>query len=115
MLVPYLKHTHIYEYPSDKENFFISLVLDIAIPGVDGADQFYCSVISPSALAEELEERTIMPGRGLLLVNEFNLDIITRKITEILNSAGGETWEEIAMSINKYFPWEYDGFTIDRS
>lgn len=113
MLVPYLKHLHVDETPMDKENFNISLVLDVGVVGMNGADQFYCSVMSPSALVKELEERTIMSGRGLLIIDEFDLDIITLKINEVINSFSGEEWEDVVMCINKHFPWEYDGFIPD--
>ncbi|MCY9591345.1 hypothetical protein PC41400_08975 [Paenibacillus chitinolyticus] len=113
MVVPVLKATHTFFEPETEDDFCIAVVADIGVLNSDGADQFYFSVISPKAIIKELEDVKVLNGRGYLIVQKFNLDIVRKEINKILEDCIRPTWDEVAKAINRHLNWEYDNIQYE--
>lgn len=73
-----------------------------------GEDNFDFVIITPKALAKQLEDgKQIILGAKYFVVNKLDFELITETINQILLKHQGETWEEVAISLNPYFSWEY--------
>lgn len=116
MIHPILKEIHLSpDADTNSDNFCIALVLDIGISHEnDAIDQFYCSVMSTKALKEILISELYFSGRGCIFMEKFILSDIKKVIEDILSNIKGDTWEQVAHNINKYFPWEYDNYNMTK-
>lgn len=73
-----------------------------------GEDNFDFVIITPKALAKQLEDgKQIILGAQHFIVNKLDFEVITETINQILLKHQGETWEEVAISLKPYFSWEY--------
>lgn len=107
-LIPELKEIHIFTEEEVKGDFCLSLVLDIGPSGMFGSDQFYATIGTPQGFADFLKTRPFIVCRGFLVVDEYNLKAISMHIQDIITKCAKEDWEQTALSINKFFPWEFD-------
>lgn len=48
--------------------------------------------------------------RHTLLVRKYDLDEITRTITDHIDRCEGEDWMEIAQKLSRVFAWEYEDY-----
>ncbi|MDG0875580.1 immunity 8 family protein [Paenibacillus thiaminolyticus] len=113
MIKPVLKNLHIsfVQKPIDINNFVIGVDVNIFTEDDEGADIFYCRVMTPQKLNEILLEDGVVSGRGIFIVHEqdmeSNLKLVEQKINKFLKECARETWEEVALAINYYLDWEY--------
>ena len=75
-----------------------------------GGDNFSFVVATPSAL---VESGTPQWGRGTLIVESFSWADVERMLGRLLAQASGETWQEIAQTLNKELRWEFEGYRPD--
>ncbi|WP_249901844.1 Imm8 family immunity protein [Paenibacillus sp. PK3_47] len=108
MIRPILKETHFYEMPEENKDFCVSVVLDVGSEKVHGADQFYATLATANGLKAFFTDEAAIAIRGLLLVKSFDISLIKAEIQKILDRCSKDTWEETAVSINRFFPWEFD-------
>ncbi|ETT45688.1 Imm8 family immunity protein [Paenibacillus sp. FSL P4-0338] len=108
-VTPELKDVHLFAEGEVSGDFCLSLVLDIGPTDVAGSDQFYATVGTAQGIADFLKTRPFIVCRGFLVVPEFNLKIINKYIQDNISKCAKEDWEQTALSINRFFPWEFDG------
>ncbi|MGE7616085.1 Imm8 family immunity protein [Paenibacillus sp. NPDC101420] len=108
MIHPILKEAHFHEIPEGKKDFCTSVVLDVGVKQKSGSDQFYATVATANGLKEFFVGEAAIAIRGLLLVDSFDITLIKHEIQNILDRCSKTTWEETAISINRFFPWEFD-------
>ncbi|MFD1992103.1 Imm8 family immunity protein [Paenibacillus nicotianae] len=90
------------------DDFLLSGTACIGVEEFDGEYNFDFTIITPKALAKQLEDRNeIILGAKNFIVNKLDFELITETINQILSKHQGETWEEVAISLNPYFSWEY--------
>lgn len=90
------------------DDFLLSGTACIGVEEFDGEYNFDFGIITPKALAKQLEDGTsIIKGAQHFIVNKLDFELITETINQILSKHQGETWEEVAISLNPYFSWEY--------
>lgn len=109
MIVPVIKHEiDVTGFPDNDDDFWVSICASVG-PAEDlGADFFYFYVTSPKHLLRTLEQNEILEGRGLLIINKFDLKAVEVKINELLKECIRPTWREVASALNRYGRWEYD-------
>ncbi|MED1795184.1 Imm8 family immunity protein [Brevibacillus nitrificans] len=109
MIIPVIKHEiDVTGSPEKEDDFWVSICVSIGPAEELGADFFYFYVASPKFLLRTLEVNEVLCGRGVLILNTFDLLLIKKKINEIVKACIRPTWKEVAESINKYGIWEYD-------
>jgi hypothetical protein len=52
-------------------------------------------------------------GRGTLIVESFSWADVERMLVRLLAQASGETWQEVAQTLNKELRWEFEGYRPD--
>ena len=67
-------------------------------------------VVSPSRLSRIIETENIVIGRGLLIMSDFNIEIVKKTIEKLLQGIKGETWGDVALQVSKYAQWEYEDY-----
>jgi hypothetical protein len=91
--------------PDDVTHCCVSIVAKIGPSDSEGGDYFYFSAATPSALAES---RTFGWGRGVLIIESFSWANVERSVQRLLAHAARESWQEVALALNRELLWEFD-------
>ena len=98
------------DWPIDTESFCFLVTATIGIAGKDGGDCFDFIVCSPKWLiANRSHERAVF-GHHLLIVFEYDPDIIENKLKFLCARITGASWDEMALKLSQYGHWEFDGY-----
>ena len=109
MIKPVIKHEiDVTGTPETEDDFWVSICVSVGPEEELGADFFYFYVASPKNLLRTVEQNEVLAGRGLLILNKFDLNAIKEKIDDLLLECSRPTWKEVAMALNRYGIWEYD-------
>lgn len=95
-------------YPKDECVFSLRLLLRIGAENSTGADNFDLRVCTPEWLCKHQWLPELM--RHTLLVRKYDLDEITKTITDYIDQCEGEDWMEIAQKLSRVFAWEYEDY-----
>ncbi|WP_414153149.1 Imm8 family immunity protein [Pectinatus frisingensis] len=90
------------------DDFGISIEVAVGPEGERREEFFTFSVTSPKRLECLLQRNSVELGRGLIIMRDYNYEIVKTKIVALINSLNGENWNELSMKIAKYARWEYD-------
>ncbi len=91
--------------PEDVTHCNVSITAKIGPSDCDGGDYFHFSAVTPSAFAES---HIFGWGRGILIIESFSWANIERAVHRLLAHAARETWQEVALVLNKELLWEFD-------
>ena len=94
--------------PIENDSFSFWIELSIGTCGEEGADYFRLHICTPEWLYKhhwlpELIQHT-------LLVRKYDLDEITKTITDYIDQCEGNDWMEIAQRLSRVFAWEYEDY-----
>lgn len=94
--------------PEERDCF--SLWVNLKIGPVDevGTDYFRVNVCTPEWLCKHHWLPELM--RHTLLVRKYDLDEITKTITDYIDQCAGNDWMEIAQKLSRVFAWEYEDY-----
>ncbi len=92
--------------PSDPDAFAVPLVLEIGALGVRGRERFDLLVVTPRWLLERHGRKSAVPGKGLLLVFEWNFERIKAYLAREVERCTGQTWPEVARKVGRLAEWE---------
>ncbi|MGP3591081.1 immunity 8 family protein [Vagococcus sp. WN89Y] len=95
-------------YPEDENSFSIRLLLRIGSENSVGADNFDLHVCTPEWLCKHQWLPELM--RHTLLVRKYDLDEITKTITNYIDQCEGSDWMEIAQKLSRVFAWEFEDY-----
>lgn len=95
-------------YPEDEHIFSLRLLLRIGSDSSDGADNFELHVCSPEWLCKYQWFPELM--RHTLLVRKYDLDEITKIITDYIDQCEGDDWTEIAEKLSRVYAWEFEDY-----
>lgn len=90
------------------DDFWISIEVAVGPEGQKGEEFFTFSVTSPKRLECLLQRNSVELGRGIIIMKDYNYEIVKAKIIALISSLKGENWDELSMKIAKYARWEYD-------
>jgi hypothetical protein len=109
VITPALKGLHVIadDWGDSEDDFWIQLHADIGQKNENGSDIFTIYAVSPKRLAKNDD---IEVGRGLFIMNNFNINQIERRINVLLENCKRKTWEEAALAVNRYAYWEYEDY-----
>lgn len=94
--------------PEESDNFVMSLTLTIGPVSEIGSNYFYVRVCTPEWLCKNQWLPELM--RHTLLVRKYDLDEITKTITDYIVQCEGSDWMEIAQKLSRVFAWEYEDY-----
>lgn len=92
----------------DIDDFYIQVQADIGPKGDKGSETFTFYAVSPKRLQGLLEDKQVRVGRGLLIMNDFDLRVVEATIERLLDNCKRENWDAVAAAICRYAHWEYE-------
>lgn len=96
------------ELPANPSNCWVVVQADIGSVGSLGADCFTMYVTTPLFLEGCVNQAGHQMGRGLIVVPEFDWDVVEQAILETCAALEGENWAELAEKLSRYFLYEYE-------
>ena len=97
-------------WPSDESNFGISMRLMIGPEDSAGSESFDVFVCTPDWIKSQYAEEGFTWGRHMLVVLEYDLDLIKREIERYIANCEGKDWLEIARKLNGMGAWEFENY-----
>jgi hypothetical protein len=95
--------------PADPSEFAVPLVLEVGPLGLRGKERFELLVVTPRWLEARHGRRGAVPGRGLLLVFEWDLPRLKSFLAREVERCSGRTWPEVARKVGRLAEWEGEG------
>lgn len=91
------------ELPEEPEDCWIIIHADIGPDNDPGADRFTCYVTTPKFLAGIIKYDRFQLYRGLLVVNEFDWEVVEEAINSVCLEVEGDSWSEIVTQLSRFF------------
>jgi hypothetical protein len=82
----------------------------VGIRDENGADDFRLLVCTPEWLRNEYGWKKAISGRHMLIVFEYNLDVIKAELDRFIESCAGEDWPTIVQKIARFAAWEFEDY-----
>jgi hypothetical protein len=95
-------------HPEDLEDFSVDILLKIGGASSAGADNFDLVVCTPRWLSRFSDLGQW--GRGMLVVNRYDIDLIRARVTSCIDDCVGDDWPSIASQLSRFFLWEFEGY-----
>ncbi len=92
--------------PPEPAEFAVPLVLEVGALGHRGRERFDLLVVTPAWLLRRHGRGGAVPGRGLLLVFEWDLPRLRAFLAREVERCSGETWPEVARQVGRLATWE---------
>ncbi len=96
-------------WPEDTGNFRIGLDATVGPVGERGAEIFSFRVCTPKWFAKNKSENPTF-ARHTIFVNEYDEEAILNLVRDLVASASGESWDEIATILSRYMFWEFEDY-----
>lgn len=97
-------------WPDDESNFALPVRLMIGTDDSVGADSFDILVCTPDWIKSQYAEEKCVWGRHMLIVLEYDFDLIKREIERYIATCTGEDWETIAQKLSRIGSWEFEDY-----
>jgi hypothetical protein len=98
--------------PADPAEFAVPLVLEVGPLGLRGKEEFHLLVVTPRWLEARHGRRGAVPGRGKLLVFEWDLPRLKAWLAREVERCSGKTWPEVARRVGMLAEWEGEGAEV---
>ena len=107
-----LELTHPLEefWPNDESNFGISVRLMIGVEGEAESESFDILVCTPDWIKCQYSEDKCVWGRHMLIVLEYDFNLIKREIEHYIESCTGVNWQLIAQKLSRMGAWEFEDY-----
>ncbi|HHA3670969.1 TPA: immunity 8 family protein [Salmonella enterica subsp. enterica serovar Muenchen] len=94
--------------PEEDDCFGLWLNLCIGPDDQEGGHDYQVFTCTPEWLCKYQWLPELM--RHTLLVRKYDLDEITKTITDYIDRCEGDNWMEIAQKLSRVFAWEYEDY-----
>lgn len=94
--------------PVDPTDVSIQVAARIGSDSEMGTNMFYFVLRTPRSLERELREKSLLFGRGYILVPEYDYRVIHEAISNLCASIEAPDWPAFAAKLRQYAFWEYD-------
>lgn len=96
--------------PENDSIFCIQMRAIVGPDSGEGEESVDFEVCTLEWLKQEYGTENIISGRDKLIIFKYNYKKIKAKITELLESCEGETWESCGNQMAKYGLWEFENY-----
>jgi hypothetical protein len=96
--------------PDDPEVFGIWIEFRAGPLGNNKADDFRLFACSPEWLKRACREKRAYWGRHMLILDNFDLEVIKGEISQKVEGAVGENWIDVAAVIARFAAWEFEDY-----
>jgi len=91
------------EWGENHNDFYVKLEADIGIRGHKSPiEVFSIYVTSPYRLSSMLKDQEIETGRGLFIMNDFNIKAVEDRFKKLLLHCSRPSWEECLLAVSRY-------------
>jgi hypothetical protein len=97
-------------FPENPECFGLWIEFSVGIKDESGADNFRLFICTPEWLRSECGRKRAKWGRHMLIVPEYDLEMIRIEIGLCIDSCTGEDWPTIAQKIARFAAWEFEDY-----
>lgn len=117
MVKPVLKRIHYpdlmpgWENNFDPEKFCFLAQAMFGPEGEHGEESFSIKICSPGWLMSELDNRNIISGRNLLVMKEFNMELIEAYLKRATSTITEKSWSDVATKLSKFAHWEFEDYS----
>jgi hypothetical protein len=94
--------------PENPRNFCLWLTLSIGLKDSDGSHLFQVGVCTVAWLSHKISAEHIFSLRNMILVEEFDFQLIKKKLFEIVADSQRSSWDESVQTLSRYFSWEFE-------
>nr|WP_250318734.1 immunity 8 family protein [Rosenbergiella gaditana] len=94
--------------PEEHNNFVLLLTLSVGPENEEGINFFHLNVCTPEWLCKNHWLPELM--RHTLLVRKYDLNEITKTVTDYIDQCEGKDWMEVAQKLSRVFAWEYEDY-----
>lgn len=110
MIKPELKSINVTleEWGETEQDFWIVVEIGIGPRNEIGDELFTVNVASVKRLQKSIESNGIEIGRGLLIMDDFNINLVERTMEQLLRSCERPSWNEVVLAFCRYAFWEYE-------
>ncbi|PWK93637.1 immunity protein 8 of polymorphic toxin system [Pantoea allii] len=95
-------------YIPEDDQVAITLTLTIGSYDSEAGDNFDIFICTPEWLCKHQWLPELM--RHTLLVRKYDLDEITKTITDYIDQCEGKDWMDIVQKLSRVFAWEYEDY-----
>lgn len=96
--------------PEIPDNFCQWLDLDIGIQGDEKSSIFSFCVCTPKWILHNFEDKKFFWGEAMMIIEEFNHEIIEKEIKSTLLFCSRNNWETSLLYLLRFFTWEFEEF-----
>ncbi|MGI4850202.1 MAG: immunity 8 family protein [Janthinobacterium lividum] len=96
--------------PDDIECFELWVNLRVGVDSAEGADDYQLLICTPQWLQKNYAWKKALWGRNMLIVFEYDLEMIKSKIDRCLASFGDESVETLSREFAKFASWEFENY-----
>jgi Immunity protein 8 len=97
-------------WPDDESNFGISIRLMIGSEDNSGSESFDILVCTPDWIKTQYADEKCVWGRHMLIVLEYDLELIRQEVDRYIAGCTGEDWQAIARKLSSMGAWEFEGY-----
>ena len=94
--------------PDDASDCWVVMQADIGSDAEPGADAFTFHVTTPKFLARSLETDGHQLGRGLVVVPEFDWQVVEAAVLGICAHIEADSWSELVGLLSRHFFYEFE-------
>lgn len=96
--------------PDDETNFGISIRLVIGIEDSPGEESFDILACTPEWIKSQYAEEKCVWGGHMLIVFEYDIDLIKHEVDRYIARCTGGDWLTIARKLREMGAWEFEGY-----
>src|SRR5437588_7617498 len=92
------------------DDWAILLQLLVGPHGLPGEESFDLTVCTLGWITVRVQKEGIVDLRHHVVVSEFDYDRLDRYLRKRVAACQGETWEQVAMGLNRLAHWEFEDY-----
>jgi Immunity protein 8 len=100
----------LHDWTPDSKKFAILLQIMAGPEGAPGEESFDVTLCSSTWVSARAEEVKLLEGRYLLIVPEYDSDLIYDCLSRRVSSCEGESWQEVARKLSQLGRWEFEDY-----
>jgi hypothetical protein len=98
------------DWTPETDEFAVLLQIVAGPPGTPGAESFDVTLCSPTWVAARTAEAKVIEGCHLLVVQEYDYDLIHDYLSRRVSTCEGESWREVAQKLSRLGRWEFEDY-----
>lgn len=99
-------------WPDDGKKFGVWLTLTVGPDDQDGGHLFQVLVCTPDWLKKECSAHQALWGRHMLIISEYDSDLIVQEIINYIDSISETDFWEAAQKISRIGAWEFEDYQL---